>query len=94
MSGCGVHRTEGKNFWLFFARTVPVTTLGCWRAVDDFGTVLDVLLQDRRDTQAAKTFLEKLLLNHDVPDVIHTDSLWGYRAAIRELSVFGSLNPV
>jgi len=41
---------RGRNFWLFLARTAPMRTLGCWRAVDDSGAVLDLLLQARRDT--------------------------------------------
>ncbi|GAA4004069.1 hypothetical protein GCM10022631_13730 [Deinococcus rubellus] len=32
-----------------------------WRAVDETGAVLDILLQPHRDTQAAKTFFERLL---------------------------------
>ena len=72
---------RGKKFWL-------------WRAVDDSGAVLDLLLQDRRDTQAAKTFLGRLLVNYDVPDVIHTDKLWSYGAAIRELPVLHSVEHV
>ncbi|GGO29496.1 putative transposase [Deinococcus humi] len=64
----------GKKFWL-------------WRAVDESGAVLDILLQSHRDTQAAKTFFERLLVNHDVPNVIHTDKLWSYGAAIRALPV-------
>jgi len=66
---------RGKKLWLFLARAVPMRTLGRWRAVDDSGAVLDLFLQDRRDTQAAKTFLGRLLVNYDVPDVIHTDKL-------------------
>jgi len=56
--------------------------------------VLDLLLQDRRDTQAAKTFLGKLLVNYDVPDVIHTDKLWSYGAAIRALPVLHSVEHI
>ncbi len=58
-----------------------------WRAVDDTGAVLDILLQTHRNTHAAKTFFERLLINYDVPDVPHTDKLWSYGAAIRELPV-------
>ncbi|GGO29822.1 hypothetical protein GCM10008949_23830 [Deinococcus humi] len=58
-----------------------------WRAVDRTGAVLDLLLQPHRDTQAAKSFFERLLVNHDVPDVIHTDKLWSDGAAIRALPV-------
>lgn len=72
---------KGKKLWL-------------WRAVDDSGAVLDLLLQARRDTQAAKTFLERLLVNYDVPEVIHTDKLWSYGAAIRELPVLHSVEHV
>ena len=32
-----------------------------WRAVDQTGVVLDVLVQSRRDRQAAKRLLRKLL---------------------------------
>ncbi|CAM3779934.1 IS6 family transposase [Deinococcus frigens] len=56
-----------------------------WRAVDEHGYVLDVLLQHHRDTEAAKTFLTRLLGEYDVPEVIHTDGLRSYGAAIREI---------
>ena len=55
-----------------------------WRAVDEYGFVLDILLQRHRDTEAAKTFLARLLGEYDVPEVIHTDQLRSYGAAIRE----------
>ncbi len=58
-----------------------------WRAVNDTGVVLDILLQTHRNTQAAKTFFARLSINDDVPDVIHNDKLWKYGAAIRELPV-------
>ena len=32
-----------------------------WRAVDQHGHVLDILVQSRRNKQAAKTFVRKLL---------------------------------
>ena len=62
-------------------------TPGRWRAVDETGAVLDILLQPHRNTHAAKTFFERLLINDDVPDVIHTNKLWSYGAAIRALPV-------
>ncbi len=58
-----------------------------WRAVDEHGAVLDIFLQAQRDTEAAKSFLTRLLGQHDVPEVIHTDQLRSYGAAIRELPV-------
>jgi putative transposase len=56
-----------------------------WRAVDEDGFVLDILLQRHRDTEAAKTFLTRLLGEYDVPEVFHTDQLRSYGAAIREI---------
>ena len=56
-----------------------------WRAVDEHGFVLDILLQRHRDTKAAKTFLNRLLREFDVPEVIHTDQLRSYGAAIRAI---------
>jgi len=37
-----------------------------WRAVDDEGTVLDVIVQSRRNAKAALRLLRKLLGNNDV----------------------------
>jgi IS1 family transposase len=56
-----------------------------WRAVDEHGFVLDILLQRRRDTDAAKTFLISLLGEYDVPEMMYTDQLRSYGAAIQEL---------
>jgi len=53
--------------------------------VDEHGFVLDILLQRHRDTEAAKTFLTRLLGEYVVPEVIHTDQLRSYGAAIREI---------
>ena len=53
-----------------------------WRAVDEYGFVLDILLQRHRDTDAAKTFLTRLLSEYDVPDRICTDKLASCGAAI------------
>ena len=53
--------------------------------MDEHGFVLDILLQRHRDTEAARTFLIRLLGEYDVPEVIRTDQLHGYGAAIREI---------
>ena len=47
--------------------------------------MLDILIQRHRDTEAAKTLLIRLLGEYDVPEVIHTDQLRSYGAAIREI---------
>ncbi|WP_412030574.1 IS6 family transposase [Deinococcus yunweiensis] len=65
-----------------------------WRAVNEYGEVLDVLLQEHRDTEAAQSFFVHLLNEYDVPDVIHTDKLWSYGAALRELHVFHAVEHV
>ena len=57
-----------------------------WRAVDQDGVVLDILVQERRDAQAAKRFFKKLLTDLQyVPRVIVTDKLRSYGVARREL---------
>jgi putative transposase len=57
-----------------------------WRAVDQDGHVLDILVQRRRDKHAAKTCFRKLLKGLTyVPRVIITDQLKSYEAAKREI---------
>ena len=47
-----------------------------WRAVDDEGEVLDVVVQKARDTKAALKLLRPLLRNQPVaPERITTDGL-------------------
>ena len=59
-----------------------------WRAVDDEGEVLDMLVQERRNKDAALRLLRKLLRNQGVrPDAIITDKLASYRAAARDLGL-------
>jgi transposase-like protein len=59
-----------------------------WRAVDDEGEVLDMLVQERRNKGAALRLLRKLLRNQGVrPDAIITDKLASYRAAARDLGL-------
>jgi len=57
-----------------------------WRAVDQHGNALDILVQSRRSARAAKRFFRKLLKGlHYVPRVIVTDKLRSYAAAKREV---------
>ena len=68
-----VVKIRGKRMWL-------------WRAVDDEGEVLDMLVQKRRNTAAALRLLRKLLKNQGIhPEKIATDKLASYGAATREL---------
>ena len=59
-----------------------------WRAVDDEGSVLDVVVQRRRNTKAATRLLRKLLRNQGVrPTRIVTDRLGSYGAALKLLGL-------
>jgi putative transposase len=63
----------GKKHWL-------------WRAVDQRGAVLDILVQCRRSANAAKRLLRKLLKRQGTaPRVLITDKLASYGAAKREI---------
>ena len=55
-----------------------------WRAVDQHGIVLDILVQSRRDAKAAKRLLRKLLKKQGrTPRVMITDKLASYAVAKR-----------
>jgi putative transposase len=57
-----------------------------WRAVDQNGVVLDILVQSRRDTQAAKRLLRTLLKKQTCPPrVMITAKLASYGAAKRQV---------
>ncbi|PBI86887.1 hypothetical protein BKP42_63370 [Rhodococcus erythropolis] len=57
-----------------------------WRAVDQHGNVLDVLVQSHRNALAARKFFRRLLKGLEyVPQVIVTDKLGSYQVAHREL---------
>jgi len=56
------------------------------RAVDQDGTILDILVQSRRNTAAARKFFRQLLKARAyVPRVVITDKLASYGAAKREV---------
>src|ERR1700731_4701138 len=57
-----------------------------WRAVAHEGEVLDMLVQRRRDTQAALQLMRKLLKKQGfAPKLLVTDKLRSYAAAFRRL---------
>jgi putative transposase len=61
----------GRKYWL-------------WRAVDQHGMVLDILVQSRRNTKSAKRLLRKHLKKQGIaPRVMITDKLASYAAAKR-----------
>jgi len=66
-------KIRGERIWL-------------WRAADDEGEVLDMLVQKRRHTGAALRLLRKLLKRNGIhPESFATDKLASYGAALREL---------
>ncbi len=59
-----------------------------WRAVDDEGEVLDVLVQRRWDKAAATKLMRKLLKKQGfAPSVVVTDKLRSYSSAFRDLGL-------
>ena len=67
-----------------------------WRAVDEHGQTLDVLLQEHRDTAAAERFFRRLLAATDgvPPERITTDKLGSYAAAMTHLPEMQSVEHV
>jgi putative transposase len=59
-----------------------------WRAVDQDGGVIDILVQRRKDAPAAKRFFRKILKSQSGPPRrIVTDRLASYSAAIEQMKI-------
>src|SRR5471032_52568 len=65
-----------------------------WRAVDEHGAELDILLQKRRDKAAAKRFFRHVLRSNPVPRKIVTDQLRSYPAAKAEIPELANVKHV
>ena len=66
-------KIRGRKYWL-------------WRAVDQDGFVLDILVQERRNEQAATAFLRRVLAAvGGEPRVIVTDKLASYVPAVKRV---------
>ncbi len=65
--------TRGVRHWL-------------WRAVDSEGDVLEVLVQSRRYTRAARWLLVRLMVRWGEPRVVVIDKLRSYGTALRKLA--------
>src|SRR5262249_58375479 len=83
---CGVRRSRARPGDKWHLDEVFITINGTrhylWRAVDQHGNVLDILVTSRRDTRAATRFFRKLLKGLEyVPRVLITDKLRSYGAA-------------
>jgi len=69
----GQLKINGRRHWL-------------WRAVDQDGLVLDILVQARRNQEAAAAFLRRVLDGQgDEPRVVVTDTLASYSPALRRM---------
>ena len=60
-----------------------------WRAVDHEGEVLESYVTKRRDRKAALIFLRKIMKRYGIPDVIVTDRLRSYGAAMKVIGNAG-----
>ena len=60
-----------------------------WRAVDHEGEVLEVFVTKRRDRRAALKFLRNAMKRYGCPQVIVTDHLRSYRAAMKVIGNAG-----
>ncbi|NLS07266.1 IS6 family transposase [Rhizobium sp. P32RR-XVIII] len=69
---------QGKKPWL-------------WRAVDQEGFVLDVLVQSHRNAKAAKRLMRKLLKGQGRSPRVITDKLRSYGAAKRQIMPASSI---
>jgi putative transposase len=65
-----------------------------WRAVDEHGAELDILLQKRRDKAAARRFFKRVLRSSPAPRKIITDQLRSYPAAKAEIPELASVKHV
>ncbi len=66
-------KINGRKHWL-------------WRAVDQEGVVLDILVQSRRNQEAAETFLRRVVDGCGyAPRVVITDKLASYSPAVRRV---------
>ena len=54
-----------------------------WRAVDHESEVLEELVTKRRDRKAALKFLKKTMKRYGRPEIVVTDKLRSYKAAIK-----------
>ncbi len=72
------HRPKASRKWHLDEMRVEIKgeIYWLWRAVDEQGQVLDILMQKHRDTKAAKKFFRKIMRKVGfAPKVVVTDKL-------------------
>uniref|UniRef100_UPI001F474AD4 DDE-type integrase/transposase/recombinase n=1 Tax=Croceibacterium salegens TaxID=1737568 RepID=UPI001F474AD4 len=81
-----VSRMRGFRQWKWHLDEVYVKINGemhyLWRAVDQEGEILESYVTKTRDKAAALTFMKKALKRHGSPEIITTDGLRSYKAAM------------
>ncbi len=85
-----IKKRQGPRGDRWFLDEIVVSIQGkrryLWRAVDQDGDLVEILVQKRKDTNAAKRFFRKVLRSQtQVPIEITTDKLRSYAAAKREV---------
>jgi putative transposase len=85
-----IKKSQGPRGDRWFLDEVVISIQGkrryLWRAVDQDGDLIEILVQKRKDTKAAKRFFRKVLRSQaHVPIEITTDKLRSYAAAKREV---------
>ena len=85
-----IKKSQGPRGDRWFLDEVVVSIQGkrryLWRAVDQDGDLIEILVQKRKDTRAAKRFFRKALHSQtQVPIEIITDKLRSYASAKREV---------
>ena len=83
----GVSRMRSYSNWQWHLDEVFVKFNGdthyLWRAVDHEGEVLESYVSKRRDRKAALKFLKKAMKRYGQPEVVVTDKLRSYGAAMK-----------
>ena len=80
--GCDHIRT-GSGTWTRSFVKINGETHYLWRAVDHEGEVLESYVTKRRDRKAALKFLRKAMKRYGGPEVVVTDKLRSYGAAMK-----------
>jgi putative transposase len=84
-----VSRMRGFRQWRWHLDEMVVKINGeamyLWRAVDHEGEMLESFVTRTRDKAAALKFMKKALKRHGSPEIITTDGLRSYGAAMNEL---------
>ena len=98
MFACEIRKRRAQQLrhitrWRWHLDEVYVNTSGVphylWRAVEDEGEGLKIYVTKTRDKSAALNFLRKAMERHGVPEIVVTDRLRSYRAAMK---VNGNIN--